>query len=531
MASDRLGSLRGPAVIAVGLAFAAWTWVTITDRLPSWIDAGSRHRHLTEGGAMAQIQQTLAMVSHPVVITVAVCGLAWWAWQRRLRNIAWAIVIGLLIAWPLGFVLTEIIRRPRPANHLPWSLTTSGWSYPSMHVSVITAAALLTIATTTTTRQPHQVVFAWRVIGTGAIALVVWNQWIINAHRVSDIVGGFLLGSFAAASGLVLTGVHMLPGLTTGRSDAGHRRICAVIHNPTKVTDMSSFRRHVEWEVQQRGWYDTLWLQTTRDDPGVEMAEQAIKAGVDLVIVAGGDGTVRVVCSGLAHSGIPVAIVAAGTGNLLARNLGIPLDETSALDVAFDGVTEEIDMVKVTVDDEPIGHFVVMAGVGVDARIMSTTNPELKKAVGSAAYFIAAAQQLATPPVDLTYRIDEHPPVEQQAALAVVGNVGVLQANIVLFPKARPNDGLLDVLIGAPGRPRDWAVMVRRVLMRRGAADPHITEESGRQVSIKLAEPTPYELDGDAEGRVTQFDAEVDAASLRIQLPRPLRHPPSRERS
>ncbi len=81
MASDRLGSLRGPAVIAVGLAFAAWTWVTITDRLPSWIDAGSRHRHLTEGGAMAQIQQTLAMVSHPVVITVAVCGLAWWAWQ------------------------------------------------------------------------------------------------------------------------------------------------------------------------------------------------------------------------------------------------------------------------------------------------------------------------------------------------------------------------------------------------------------------------------------------------------------------
>lgn len=528
MTHERLGSLRIAGVVLLGLAFTLWSWLTLSGRLPSWVDSSATGPHLTEDSAMGQVQEAVALLSHPLVVTIALAGLAWWSFRRRLRNIAGAIVIGVVVAWPVGALLKLITARPRPQPHVAWSLTTSGWSYPSDHMSVITAAAILVIATTTTTRQPRAAVFAWRVIGVAAMLLVGWNRWITNSHWMSDIVGGWLLGAFGAAAGLVLTGVRMVPTPAPKGSPEAQGQICAVIHNPTKITDMSAFRRHVEWEMRRWGWYDALWLQTTRDDPGAEMARQAIDAGVGLVIVAGGDGTVRVVCSELANSGIPVAIIPAGTGNLLARNLGIPLDESSALDVAFEGYSQKIDMVHVTADSHPIGHFLVMAGVGVDARIMSMTRPELKRTMGSAAYFIAAAQQLNVPPVDMTYRIDDQPPVEQPAALAVMGNVGVLQANIVLFPHARPNDGLLDIIFGSPRRARDWAPIVRDVVLRRKRRSPRITQGQGKRVSIELAEPTPFELDGDACGRAVHFVAEVDADSLLIQLPRPLRRPPAR---
>ena len=106
------------------------------------------------------------------------------------------------------------------------------------------------------------------------------------------------------------------------------------------------------------------------------MTEQAVRENVDLVLGAGGDGTIRVICSGLAHTGIPFGLIPAGTGNLLARNIGIPLDEVAALDVAFDGVDKAVDLVRLQVDDQPPDHFAVMAGIGLDAVIMERDRPE-----------------------------------------------------------------------------------------------------------------------------------------------------------
>ena len=123
-------------------------------------------------------------------------------------------------------------------------------------------------------------------------------------------------------------------------------RRAAVIFNPAKVTDWITFRRHVDYELKSRGWDRALWLETTSEDPGRAMTEQAVRENVDLVLGAGGDGTIRVICSGLAHTGIPFGLIPAGTGNLLARNIGIPLDEVAALDVAFDGADKAVDLVQ-----------------------------------------------------------------------------------------------------------------------------------------------------------------------------------------
>ena len=222
--------------------------------------------------------------------------------------------------------------------------------------------------------------------------VVAVDQWILGAHYVTDIVGGVLLGGLTATLALLASGVEVPVGydlvteMTRTRAvepvPAERRRRAAVIYNPTKVTDWVTFRRHVEYELRTRGWDRPLWLETSTDDPGRAMTEQAVREGVDLVLGAGGDGTIRVICSGLAGSGVPFGLIPAGTGNLLARNIGIPLDEAAALDVAFDGLDKAVDLVALSVDGGPADHFAVMAGIGIDAVIMEGTDPMLKRAVG-----------------------------------------------------------------------------------------------------------------------------------------------------
>ena len=167
-----------------------------------------------------------------------------------------------------------------------------------------------------------------------------------------------------------------------------------MILNPIKVPDVDEFRHTVDAALAERGFGDSLWLETTEDDAGSTMAKRAIEEPVDLVVVAGGDGTVRVVCAELAGSGIPVAVLPAGTGNLLARNLGISLDLEIALTELLGGNEQRIDSVEVEGDELQTDRFVVMAGLGLDAAIIADAPDELKKHVGWAAYVVATLKNL-----------------------------------------------------------------------------------------------------------------------------------------
>jgi diacylglycerol kinase (ATP) len=303
----------------------------------------------------------------------------------------------------------------------------------------------------------------------------------------------------------------------TSVEHASQRRRCAVIYNPTKVSD--KFRALVDESLQRKGWGNTLWLETSVEDPGRAMTKQAVAEQVDLVIGAGGDGTIRYIADGLAHTGIPMGLVPAGTGNLLARNLDLPLEEVDAIEVAFGGQVRLLDLVRITVDDRAPEHFAVMAGIGVDAMIMDETDEDLKDKVGSAAYFVAAGKALGRLPVRMTVQLDTHRPVRRHAMLCVIGNVGRLRGNLTLIPGASPDDGLLDLYIASPHRFRHWVKLALRLISRCPKKDDQVDQHMGKRVRITIDGKDNYQLDGDVVGESTALFAEIQPGALAICVP------------
>ncbi|HLT62068.1 MAG TPA: diacylglycerol kinase family protein, partial [Microlunatus sp.] len=479
---------------------------------------------ITLASPAGQIASAISFVTWPGIPYAILLCIAVWALRRRLRQLALALALTIVLAWGGGAGLKLLIGRPRPDGALPL-LTSTGLSYPSGHMVGIVAFSVAIGATLMVTRERVTTKFFWLLGGAGVVLVVAADRWALSAHYVSDIVGGALYGGFAASAALMIAGVavpaphDLVTELVRTRrpADLERTRRAAVIYNPAKVTNWEGFRRRVDYELARRGWRNTLWLETTRSDPGREQTARAVAEGVDLVLGAGGDGTVRVICAGLANSGIPFGLIPAGTGNLLAKNIGIPLDEDEALQVALDGADRPIDLVRLTVDDEVVDHFAVMAGIGIDAAILQDTNPDLKKAVGSAAYFVSAARNANHPALHATIQLDDQPPLRRRAHVVVIGNVGFLQAGIQLIPDAAPDDGLLDVLIASPRRATDWVKLIARVLARQRRTDDQLDRLTGRRVTITVEERDRYQLDGDTEGECNRLSAEVLPGALLLR--------------
>lgn len=295
-------------------------------------------------------------------------------------------------------------------------------------------------------------------------------------------------------------------------------RRCAVIFNPVKI-DQEFRAATLEPALDRAGWTETLWLPTTKDDVGRGMIREATQAGVDRVIGAGGDGTVRVLADGLAGSGIPLGILPVGTGNLLARNLGLPLDREEALGIALGDHTRTVDLIALSADGGPAEHFAVMAGSGIDAMIMDETDPKLKDKVGSAAYFLAAGKALGRLPVPMTIEIDGRRRLRRKAMIVLVGNVGELQAGITLLPDATPYDGLLDLFVASPRTVWDWLRVLVSVISRRRRSKDPMDALRGREVTIRLEREDNYQLDGDMVGSCRVMTASVRPDALTVCFP------------
>lgn len=319
---------------------------------------------------------------------------------------------------------------------------------------------------------------------------------------------------------------------------ADERRV-AVIYNPTKV-DVDALRATVETAGSEAGWVPALWLETSVDDPGQGPAQQAVAAAVECVLVAGGDGTVRAVAEGLLDSGIPMVLLPVGTGNLLARNLGLSLNRMSeSVATAITGVDQAIDVgvAEITRDDGAIESraFVVMIGIGLDAKMIAATNPRLKKRVGWLAYVEATARIVRdVDAVRLRYTLDGSPERVTTVHTLLIGNCGALPGGVLLLPQAQIDDGLLDVVAIRPKNLWGWmrigyAVVWENGVLRKSAVGQRILAADrsvralryfqGRRMTLAFDRAEELEIDGEAMGLVRELTVRVAPASLIVRVP------------
>ncbi len=175
-----------------------------------------------------------------------------------------------------------------------------------------------------------------------------------------------------------------------------------------------------------------------------KQVKSALKQGADLIFVWGGDGMVQRCVDVVAGTGATMAILPAGTANLFASNLGIPKHIDAAVDVGLNGARRKLDVGRLNGE-----MFAVMAGVGFDARVIRDATPEMKRALGRSAYVWAGAKNLRTKPFEAKVVVDGKEWYEGLASLVLFGNVGNAFAGIKAFEDAQPDDGLLEIGVGA----------------------------------------------------------------------------------
>lgn len=313
----------------------------------------------------------------------------------------------------------------------------------------------------------------------------------------------------------------------------------ALVVNPVKA-DAPKLVRLLRTLSAEAAWGEPLIIETSVEDPGQGATRAALDDGAAAVLVAGGDGTVRAVSEAMSGTGVPLAIVPSGTGNLLARNLGLALDDpSSAIDAVFHGDRHPVDIgwAELTRADGDVHEhgFVVLAGIGLDAHMIANTRPGLKKSVGWVAYVDGAARSLpGAKPFRIMYAVEDHRLHSVKVHSMLFANCGALPAGIALIPDASITDGDLDVAVIQARGAFGWLAVWRTVwwqnsVLRRSKAGRRMIELTGSGNSIRYLrgrdaeaatpDPAPVELDGDEFGVAVRIRCRIDPGALLVAVP------------
>ncbi len=260
---------------------------------------------------------------------------------------------------------------------------------------------------------------------------------------------------------------------------------------------------------------DPIWIEARRGRAVPRAVQRAAEAEPDVLLVWGGDGTVQRAINASAGFDVALAIVPAGSANLLARNLGVPTDIAGAVDTALHGVDRRID----TLTANGV-RCAVMCGVGADATLMEATDDaDAKGRLGVLAYLAGVRAGLEAEPFDATVEVDDAPWFQGPATTVLVGNVGDLVANTRIFRDARPDDGVLDVAVMRDGGTAGWLRTALRAARRSAAASPDVETTRGQAITVVLDRKAPWEADGSVRGRTRRLTVRIDPASLRVRVP------------
>lgn len=441
---------------------------------------------------------TAAVAVPPVVLIVAGMRVGFRRWRESIFLLTSMLIAGLALVVASAAV---------PGTSFP--AASSGLAAATYGgISVVLGRRLRTPA-----RRTLGGIAPWfLVIGVGV------SQLYLGEYRLEEIAVSVATGVLAVgiATRYVLLGGSFEQRPFVEDIPLPDRRRAAVIVNPTKVADMEEERRAVTAYLAAAGWHTPWWLETRLDELGHGHAKAAADGGADVVFACGGDGTIMSVLSGLAGTGVPLAILPAGTGNLLARNLQLPPDRDACLRIGLGGVDRKIDVGRVDENH----RFAVMAGMGLDAAMIMDAPEKLKKRIGWPAYAVSGAKHIFDRRAHVTITVDDADPVELRARGIVIGNVGKLQAGMVLMPDATPDDGILDVAVLVPKSFRHWLMLSLHVMRRNPAArGSRIKHFRGRRIHIECDRVWPREIDGDLLEPSKEMTIVVEPKALIVRIP------------
>ena len=266
--------------------------------------------------------------------------------------------------------------------------------------------------------------------------------------------------------------------------------------------------------LARHGVSDPLWVEVPKSRKAPKRVKRLMEQGAEHFFVWGGDGMAQRCIDTLAGSGRTMAIVPAGTANLLASNLGIPKDVEGAVATGLHGAERTIDVASMNGE-----RFAVMAGAGFDADMIGGADGALKDRLGRAAYLWTGAKSMRTPSFTARIRVEGAPWYEGPASCILAGNVGALFAGVEVFTDATPDDGRLDIAVITADGVAEWSRTVARTVAGRPERSPFFRVTQGRKIRVKLDRKVPYELDGGARSKVKSYRLGVEPAAITVRVP------------
>jgi len=258
-----------------------------------------------------------------------------------------------------------------------------------------------------------------------------------------------------------------------------------------------------------------LWYEVAGSRKARKAVRRAVGKGATLLFVWGGDGMVQRCIDAIRGLDVAIAILPAGTGNLLATDLGIPKDIQKAVDIGLHGERRKLDVG--TVNGE---RFAAMAGSGFDATMIRDTSDAAKRELGRLAYFRSSLRAIRARSVRMKIRVDGAKWFNGKASCALIGNIGRVTGGVPVFGDASPFDGQLDVAVVTARTVWQW-LRVLWVVIKGGDVGCELFERTrAKKIDIKLRSARRYELDGSTRPRARRLKVRIEAAAVTVCVPK-----------
>lgn len=266
--------------------------------------------------------------------------------------------------------------------------------------------------------------------------------------------------------------------------------------------------------LERAGVENPLWSEVPKSKYAPERVEKALADGAETIFVWGGDGMVQRCVDVMAGSDARLAILPAGTANLFASNLGIPDDIAEAVHVGLNGRERKLDLGKINGE-----HFAVMAGAGLDARMIRDADAGPKDRYGRLAYIWAASKNLRAEPFKARIEVNGNLWYKGDASCILFGNVGALFGGMEAFESASPDDGLLEVGVTHAESVGQWARTVARTAIGSAGQSPLVQATKAERIDVELDRKVLYELDGGEREEVRRLRVKVKPEALTVSVP------------